>query len=174
MKEPIAPPIAVKACPECGAENEARARSCWLCHADLTRQTEVVLAELAEPRTKSPILKPQWVPSENMELILVAAVGVLLLIMGIGIYSVSPGAVFVYAIFTIPAMLMTVVRASLKQARGEKITAADAVMTFFYTGMTVLLSAAAVVGLLALLAIAIVIGLIITCFAALGQRGFHA
>lgn len=171
MNEPIPPPIAVKACHECGAENEARARSCWLCHADLTREPNVIAAKLAKINSEYP--KPQWAPSENTELILVAAVGVLLLLMGVGIYSVSKGGVVIYAIFTVPAMLMTIVRASLKHARGEKITAADAVLTFFYTGMTVLISGAAVVGLLALIAIAIIIGLIITCFAMLGQGSFR-
>jgi hypothetical protein len=169
MNEPIPPPIAVKPCHECGAENEARARSCWLCHADLTRAEQPILAELVKP-----VQKPEWAPSEHTELIVVAAVGLLLILMGIGIYSVSEGGVILYAIFTIPAMLMTAVRASLKRARGEKITAADAVLTFFYTGLTVLLSGAAVIGLLALIAIAIVIGLIITCFASLGQWNFRA
>lgn len=171
MNDPIAPPIAVKACPECGAENEARAASCWLCHADLQREPNPFADQFVKISGKS--RKPEWAPSENHELILVAAVGVLLLLMGVGIYSVSQGAVVIYAIFTVPAILMTLVRASLKRARGEKISAADATMTFFYTGMTVLLSAAAVVGLLALIAIAIVIGLIITCFAALGAQGIR-
>jgi hypothetical protein len=162
------PDLIAIVCPECGAENEVRARSCWLCHADLALKEEPIVAELAKPT-----LRPQWAPSENTELILVAAVAVLMLLMGVGIYSVSKGGVVIYAIFTVPAMLMTIVRASLKHARGEKITAPDAVMTFFYTGMTVLVSAAAVVGLLALIAIAIIIGLIITCFAMLGQGSFR-
>lgn len=171
MNEPIAPPIAVKACHECGAENEARAVSCWLCHADLKQGVNPFADQFVKIGDKS--RKPEWAPTENHELILVAVVGVLLLLMGVGIYSVSQGAVIIYAIFTVPAILMTLVRASLKRARGEKISAADAVMTFFYTGLTVLLSAAAVVGLLALIAIAIVVGLIITCFAALGAQGIR-
>src|SRR6478752_1447188 len=99
MNQPI---LIARSCHECGAENDARAHSCWLCHADLTHKEEPILAELAKPT-----LKPQWAPSENTELILVAVVAVLLLLMGVGIYSVSKGGVVIYAIFTVPAMLMT-------------------------------------------------------------------
>jgi ribosomal protein L40E len=69
MTEPASPFRAareeshIKLCLECGADNPASAKSCWMCYSDLADAPLIVEAEVAEMvEVKSP--RPTLAPSD--------------------------------------------------------------------------------------------------------------
>jgi hypothetical protein len=166
------PPIAlIQKCRECGAENDAHAKNCWLCYSKDMKRVPVVVTETIAKRAEEKPAKPIWAPGENATLVLVASVTLLAIIVGLGIYSLSPAALILYFIVCVPALLALIIRASLKQARGEQISTTDALTTFFLTGLTVLISGTAILGLLAILILVAIASLFEACFKVFEQMG---
>lgn len=143
----------LKVCHECGAENLHLALRCWMCHADLKRVPQVVIAEIVPD-------PPKYAPSEIFWMVLTALVGVLLVLVGIGLASEGPEPLIPYAIVIVPAFIATVVRVARKQSRGVRIGWGERLLTFLISGM-------AVIGFIGLLIVAALTAMFVYCLISL-------
>ena len=145
-----APPITgVRLCPECRAENSPGAKACWLCHAPLSANTEVVMAELVREPGPSPL-------TEKFFLALTLACLILLVLVGIGLAQDDPGLLIPYLIAITPAILATVSHSLVKASRGERVTAMQVFLTF-------LISASVTVLIVVVTFVAAVVALFVYC-----------
>jgi hypothetical protein len=148
------PDVAVKLCPDCGAENISLAKFCWMCRRRLVNVPTIVTAEVAaEPNSG----KPAYAPSEWFFLVLTAILAGVLLMLGVGIAQVQPRALFWYAILFVPGFVATAVRVSNKRAEGKHVGWGEKLATFF-------VSTVVVIGVLAVSVIALVIAACALCF----------
>jgi hypothetical protein len=145
-------------CPQCGANCLATATKCWLCHGSLfaDREIEIVNAELVH---RPPSALSEWFFGVSTVVILLVV-----LLVGIGIATDSPGTSMLYGIAVAPALIATIVRTMRKKERGEQVTWATRFVTLI---LSLAVTGVVVYGLI----IAAIIATIVACFA--NPRGFH-
>lgn len=145
-------------CPHCGAEHADGATECWLCHAPLGDQP-IVMAQLIAP--------PQPPASQLSEIFfasLSALVGLLVFLLGVGIFLEERALGVIYVILILPPLTVTWLRSVRKTRSGAGISWAERFITF-------LISSIVMFGILVMLGIAAIICLILICIA--NPPSFH-
>jgi hypothetical protein len=145
----------MKRCPECGAVYPEVAQRCWLCHASLVTDDEIVLAEsVSEP--------PKFVGSSS-SFSLASLFAVLTLVaVGLGVASLQPGLGIAYGVIVLPALLATVIRVQKQKAQQRAVSFGEKIVTF-------IVSIGVVVGLFALS----VAALVALCFVVVAGSGMR-
>ena len=147
------PAVESKICVECGAENWAYAADCWLCKRDLSDVEAVVNAEIVAP--------PVSTSANTFFAVVTGILGIVLVLIGIGLYLEEPGAAIGYMILVIPPLIATIVRTMAKQGErpvgwGERLA-------------TFLISSVVFFGILVMLCIAAVVAFFAICLAAIAN-----
>ena len=116
----------IQTCLECGAECLATATTCWLCKGNFSTDSEIVLAELVEPR-------PKYAPSDVFFLIVSAILAVLLLLVGIGAAVEQPGLGIAFFVVVAIPLIATVVRVQSQEAKRGSLSFTEKFLTFVVT-----------------------------------------
>ena len=148
-----------KICPDCGAENLAMAKYCWLCHRDMATVSEVVIAEMIPEQ-------PTWTPSDWFFAVLSLLVAIMIVLCGIGLAIEEPTAAIVFGILVAPPLVATVVRVRIRQQRQGHVSWAERFLTFF-------VSSVITVGILGLLLAAAFVAFFVYCLIEINRGGFH-
>ncbi len=152
------PPVAtLRVCPECEAENTARAERCWLCYRPLDKRAEVVLAEFVPDKL------PARSGSEGVFAALTAAAGVLVLVMIAGASQQEPGLAGLVAVAAIPALLASVVTMAIRYSTGKPFSWRSVFVTFTATLTGVMLTFVVALVLAFLLMVAMIVALFEAC-----------
>ena len=138
---PAAPPIH---CSACGAACSAFADQCWLCHASVRNETQVVTAQVV-PRP------PSYAPTEWFFAGLTGLVALLLLLVAVGATLVEPTLGLGFIVLVLPPVAVTLLRLRRKQQARGPVTWTERFVTFFLSlvFMFALVSVLAVVGVIA-------------------------
>jgi hypothetical protein len=147
-----------KICPDCGAENLAAAKYCWLCRRDMTTVSEVVLAEVV-------LRRPAWTPSDWFFAILSLLLAIMIVLCAIGLAVEEPSAAIVFGILVVPPLVATIVRVSVRQQRQGHVSWAERFLTFF-------VSSVIMVGVVGLLLAAAFVAFFVYCLIEL-NGGWH-
>lgn len=146
--------VPLKICPECGAENIALARRCWMCHGDVARVPALVTAEIVEDHSLAR-QKRAW--HEWFFLWLMVLLAVVIATVGAGLASEEPWLLIPYAIIVVPGFVATAIQVSVKSAKGETVSWGGTLATF-------VISTAVAIGVALLLLGALFVAIVITCF----------
>lgn len=151
MSQALPAPIV---CPHCRAENLPQAAKCWLCHAPLRDDRNVVMAELA---TKA---RPLPLTDAFFWFLIIACLG-LMVVVGVGIAQSGAGLLIPYAILITPALLATLGRSLKSVQRGDQVSGKQALATLMLSASVTLLVVAA-------LLVAAVAALFVVCLYVIG------
>lgn len=118
-------PNTPRRCPECGAENSATRRVCWLCGAPLTSQPVPAREEniYASPAIPEQELSQSF--SLSTLLLLVTLVS-----LGLGVATIAPGLAILLAILVVPALIRTSGIVGRRQQRGAPARAEEKIRFF--------------------------------------------